>query len=70
MLRKKIESKLGKILTEYLNGRYADTNVLFTKLQKDLNGLDMSEKDMSQMAKFMSIFFAPNLWIYIPSVAS
>jgi hypothetical protein len=61
MIRKKSELALKKILNSFLAGQYTDMKAVFDSIQKTMENRMVSEKDMSQFSKLLSIFFLGQL---------
>lgn len=60
-MQQKIQLKLKNILESFLTGQFADTTAVFETINKVMAKSALSEKDMSQFSKFMSIFFIGQL---------
>lgn len=57
MIQQKIQTELKKILKSFLAGQYAHVSTLFDTVARTIDGCELSENDMSQLSKLLSIFF-------------
>jgi hypothetical protein len=56
MIQQKIQTQLKNILNSFLTGQYADVSTLFDTVTRTVDGHELSENDMSQLSKLLSIF--------------
>jgi hypothetical protein len=61
ILRQKKQLGLEKMLNNYLSGQYATDTDVFDILKTRLEGVDITENTLSQISKFVSIFFCGQL---------
>ena len=57
MIQQKIQTQLKNILNSFLAGQYANVTTLFDTVAQTIDGCELSENDMSQLSKLLSIFF-------------
>jgi hypothetical protein len=56
MIQQKIQTQLKNILNSFLAGEYANVSTLFDTVARTVDGAELSENDMSQLSKLLSIF--------------
>lgn len=61
MIQQKIQTQLKNILNSFLAGQYANVTTLFDTVAQTIDGCELSENDMSQLSKLLSIFFLGQL---------
>jgi hypothetical protein len=57
MIQQKIQTQLKNILNSFLAGKYANATSLFDTVAQTIDNCKLSENDMSQLSKLLSIFF-------------
>jgi hypothetical protein len=57
MIQQKIQTQLKNILNSFLAGQYANVSTSFDAVARTIDGCKLSENDMSQLSKLLSIFF-------------
>lgn len=56
MIQQKTQTQLKNILNSFLAGQYANVSTLFDTVARTVDGDELSENDMSQLSKLLSIF--------------
>ena len=57
MIRKNINTVIGKIVKKYFSGHYTASCSVFTDLKSAIEGVDIDEKTMSHLQRLLQIFF-------------
>ena len=58
MIRKNINTVIGKIVKKYFSGHYTASCSVFTDLKSAIEGVDIDEKTMSHLQRLLQIFFS------------
>jgi Transposase DDE domain len=61
MIQQKIQNQLKNILNSFLAGQYTSATTLFDTVARTIDGCNLSENDMSQLSKLLSICFLGQL---------
>ena len=67
MIRKKIGTRLEKIVSKYFSNQYTTSFSVFDDFKATVEGVDIDSKTMSHLQRLLQIFFSGN---YLTSIRS